>query len=163
MGRLLVTVAGSLVTLVGVVLFPLPGPGLLLMAVGMTVLAREHEWARRHVAGLRHRALLGAARGVLTTPRALTTLATTLALTASGGLWLWKPPRPSWWALPAWTWLPGGFWTGVGQALSGLVTLALVGYAWRRFHHRPDLVLELEHTGLEDAARSEGDAEDPVV
>jgi len=144
MRTVLLTAAGWLVTLVGVVLFPLPGPGLLLMAVGMGLLAREHAWARRHVDGLRHRALLGAARGVATTPKALTTFAVTIALTASGALWLWKPPPPLWWPLPDWTWLPGGFWTGVGQALSGLVTLALVLHAWRRFHHRPDLVADLE-------------------
>jgi uncharacterized protein (TIGR02611 family) len=147
MRRLLLTVAGWILTLVGVVLFPLPGPGLLLMAVGMALLAREYDWARRRVDGLRHRALLGAARGVVTTPKALVTVTVTLALTASGALWLWRPAQPSWWLLPGWTWLPGGFWAGVSQALSGLVTLALVAYAWRRFHRRPDLVAELEAVG----------------
>jgi hypothetical protein len=144
MRSVLVTTAGWVLTLVGVALFPLPGPGLLLMAFGMALMAREHDWARRHIDGLRHRALLGAARGVVTTPKALLTLAVTLALTASGALWLWRPPQPDWWLLPAWTWLPGGLWSGVGQAVSGLVTLALVVHAWRRFHHRPDLVAELE-------------------
>jgi hypothetical protein len=149
---MLLTAAGWALTLTGIVLFPLPGPGLLLMAIGMALLAERYSWARRYVDSLRHRALLGAARGVATTPKALSTLLITVALTASGALWLWKPPRPAWWVLPAWTWLPGGFWTGIGQALSGLVTLALVGYAWRRFHHRPDLIAELEDQRIREPA-----------
>ena len=152
MRRVLLTAAGWILTLVGVVLFPLPGPGLLLMAVGMALLAREYDWARRHVDGLRRRALLSAARGVVTTPKALTTLAVTIVLTGSGALWLWKPAEPSWWPLPSWCWLPGGFWAGVSQALSGLVTLALVLHAWRRFHHRPDLVAELEEAREPESA-----------
>jgi hypothetical protein len=153
MRGLLLTAAGWILTLVGIVLFPLPGPGLLLMAIGMALLAERYPWARRHVDSLRHRALLGAARGVVTTPKALSTLAVTLVLTGSGAFWLWRPSQPAWWVLPAWTWLPGGFWAGISQALSGLVTLALVVHAWRRFHHRPELVAELERRERETAPR----------
>ncbi|QCW49412.1 hypothetical protein FE634_01430 [Nocardioides dongxiaopingii] len=115
---------------VGVVLFPLPGPGLLLMVAGLAVLAEQHAWAARRVDALRDRALAGARRGVSTHARAALSLTVCAALAASGLLWVWAPDQPSWWVLPAWTWLPGGPWTGVGQVVSGLLTLALVGWAY---------------------------------
>lgn len=148
---------GWAVTLLGVVLFPLPGPGLLLMVVGMAMLAEQYTWAERRMDALKRRAVLEAARGVVTTPKAITSMVVALALTASGGLWLWKPDQPSWWDLPAWTWLPGGFWAGISQALSGAVTVALVAYAWRRYHHRPDLVAAL--AAQADAEDEEAESE----
>lgn len=41
-------------------------------------------------------------------------------------LWLADPVQPDWWLLPAWSWLPGGVWAGVGQLLSGLLALGVV-------------------------------------
>lgn len=142
---------GWLLTAAGVLLFPLPGPGLLLLAAGLWLLAEQYPWAERHVHAVRHRALVAAARGVVTPGKTLGSVAFAMAMTASGGLWLWKPDQPSWWVLPSWTWLPGGSWAGTSQVLSGLVTLALVGYAWRRFHGRPDLVAELRAERAEQA------------
>lgn len=146
MRRVAVSTAGWLVTLVGVVLFPLPGPGLLLIALGLWLLATQHEWAARRVDQVRIQALRGAARSVATVPRAIWSTLVSVALAASGLLWLWAPDPPGWWsaALPDWLWLPGGLWSGVGQIGSGLVTLGLVGYAWLRFHGRPDEVAEMD-------------------
>lgn len=117
---------GWVLLLVGIVLFPLPGPGLLVMVAGLAILAEQFEWAERRVDDLKHRALESARRGVATHPRAWTSIAVTSALAASGLLWLWDPARPAWWVLPAWTWLPGGFWAGVSQLISGMLTLGLV-------------------------------------
>ena len=47
-----VTVAGPLVVLVGVAMLVLPGPGLLVIALGLALLALEYEWARGLVGGL---------------------------------------------------------------------------------------------------------------
>ncbi len=47
-----VTVAGPLVVLVGVAMLVLPGPGLLVIALGLALLALEYEWARWLVGGL---------------------------------------------------------------------------------------------------------------
>jgi hypothetical protein len=122
---------GWVLTLVGVVLFPLPGPGLLLMAAGLAILAEHYAWAERRVDQVKRKAMEGAVASVRTPWRTCWTVLVTVALGASGLLWLWEPPQPSWWVLPAWTWLPGGLWSGIGQIVSGLVALALVGYAWR--------------------------------
>jgi uncharacterized protein (TIGR02611 family) len=45
--RIAFAVAGFLVLALGVALIPLPGPGLLVIAVGLTMLALEFAWAER--------------------------------------------------------------------------------------------------------------------
>ncbi len=45
--RAAVVLAGIVVLLVGLALIPLPGPGLLVVAVGLAVLALEFAWAER--------------------------------------------------------------------------------------------------------------------
>ena len=39
--------SGSLVTIIGVIMMPLPGPGLLIVAVGLGILSRDVAWADR--------------------------------------------------------------------------------------------------------------------
>jgi hypothetical protein len=158
-----VAVGGWILLLTGIVLFPLPGPGLLLMAAGLALLAQRYDWAARRVDQVRSKALLGAARSVVRTRDAIWSVLATTALTASGALWLWDPPQPDWWVLPHWTWLPGGLWSAVGQIGSGLVTLALVVDSIRRYHGRPEAVAELERRlrgGLDDAASRDGETVD---
>ena len=45
--RLLRMTAGTLVTIIGVIMMPLPGPGLLIVAVGLGILSRDVAWADR--------------------------------------------------------------------------------------------------------------------
>ena len=45
--RAAVVLAGFVVILVGLALIPLPGPGVLVIAVGLAVLALEFAWAER--------------------------------------------------------------------------------------------------------------------
>lgn len=127
--RLLLALGWALV-LLGVVLYPLPGPGLLVLAAGVHVLARADDRVAARLAPWKARGLRAAARSVATWPRTLVSLAGTLALAATGLVWLLDPAVPSWWALPAWTWLPGGTWSGVAQVASGAVGVALV--VWSR-------------------------------
>lgn len=44
--RVLITLLGLVVILVGIVLLPLPGPGWLIIFAGLGVLATEYAWAR---------------------------------------------------------------------------------------------------------------------
>jgi uncharacterized protein (TIGR02611 family) len=48
--RIGVTVLGPLVVLAGVAMLVLPGPGLVVMALGGALLALEYDWARRVLA-----------------------------------------------------------------------------------------------------------------
>lgn len=43
--RIAAAVGGFLVVLVGIIMIPLPGPGLLVVAVGLAILALEFAWA----------------------------------------------------------------------------------------------------------------------
>ena len=45
--KLVVTVVGPLVVLAGVAMTVLPGPGLVVIGLGMALLALEYDWARR--------------------------------------------------------------------------------------------------------------------
>ncbi|MGO1538721.1 MAG: TIGR02611 family protein [Leucobacter sp.] len=51
--RALITVLGASIVLVGLVLVPLPGPGWLIVFIGLTILGSEYHWARRLTSWLR--------------------------------------------------------------------------------------------------------------
>lgn len=59
-----VTVLGPLVVLTGIAMTVLPGPGLVVMAIGFALLALEYDWAR-HVMRRLGEALARARRAVL--------------------------------------------------------------------------------------------------
>src|SRR5689334_11539178 len=54
--RIAVTIAGTVILAVGVVLLAAPGPGLVVIAVALAVFAVEYEWARRRLAAVRAKA-----------------------------------------------------------------------------------------------------------
>lgn len=56
----LVILAGSALLLGGVAMLVLPGPGLLVIIAGLSVLAREFVWAERALHAARRRAAAGA-------------------------------------------------------------------------------------------------------
>jgi uncharacterized protein (TIGR02611 family) len=51
-----VTVVGTAILAVGVVLLVAPGPGLVVIELALAVFAAEYEWARRHLATVAARA-----------------------------------------------------------------------------------------------------------
>jgi len=56
--RMLIVVVGSTVVLFGVLLLVLPGPGILVIIVGLAILATEFAWAEALLAAARRRATL---------------------------------------------------------------------------------------------------------
>lgn len=142
--RIVLEIAGWVLLLVGVAAIFLPGPGLLAMFAGLALLSRQYEWADRRVEPVRLRALRGAAHGVANWLRILLSLGGIATLVACGVLWIIKPAAPAWWSLAEAWWLPGGIWTGVTQIASGAIALALLVYAYRRFHGRPEALAELD-------------------
>ncbi len=51
--KVLVTALGAIIVIVGLILVPLPGPGWLIVFIGLTVLGSEYHWARRLTSWLR--------------------------------------------------------------------------------------------------------------
>ncbi len=99
------------------------------MVLGLALLSRHDPWAAARLEPLQRRALVETRRTVATWPRLLVTASVTVALGVSGLVWLADPARPGGGGLPAWTWLPGGTWAGVGQIVSGVAGLAIVVWA----------------------------------
>src|ERR1700748_2221604 len=54
--RIAVTVVGTVILAVGVVLLVAPGPGLVVIALALAVFAIEYQWARRNLAAVQARA-----------------------------------------------------------------------------------------------------------
>ncbi|MGB9282302.1 MAG: PGPGW domain-containing protein [Pseudonocardiaceae bacterium] len=125
--RVLVTVAGVALCVVGVGLLILPGPGLLLLLGGLVLLANEYPWARRLTGPVRRQAMRSAAQSVASPVRISATALCGLALAAAGVAWILVPSLPF-----------GGVATGSSLIVSGIVILALLVYSYRRFHHDDD-------------------------
>jgi Putative transmembrane protein (PGPGW) len=55
--RILITILGILVILIGIVLIPLPGPGWAIVFGGLAILATEYVWAQRVLAFAKRKAV----------------------------------------------------------------------------------------------------------
>ena len=133
--RIAVTVAGTVILAVGVVLLVAPGPGLLVIALALAVFAIEYRWARRHLgtvqAHARSAALKTAASRVATASAVLfgvgaVGLGAVLVLTD---------------LLPF-----SGLATGVSVAIGGLTVLVTVAYSVRELR-RTEKTVEDEDAG----------------
>lgn len=54
--RLVVTVIGATVLIIGIIFIPLPGPGLLGIIAGLAILGTEFVWAKRLLTRIKTRA-----------------------------------------------------------------------------------------------------------
>jgi uncharacterized protein (TIGR02611 family) len=136
--RFLVGAAGFLVVAVGIVLMPLPGPGVLIVLGGVLILATQFEWAERRVDQVKNAALRGAADSVKSWPRIVMSVVGVLWLIGFGVLWGVHPAAPSWWPIHDKWWLYGGWGPGVTLILSGLVAGAVLVYSYRHFREIKD-------------------------
>ena len=85
--RLAIGAAGGIVLLFGLVLIPLPGPGLLVVPLGLGILALEFSWAERWLQSARSRAARAWRRrenGGSRTQRARDSVARTLHARSAG-------------------------------------------------------------------------------
>jgi len=118
-------VLGGLLLIAGVALLVLPGPGLLLVLAGLLVLANAFPAAQRFVEPVEERAMKAAEQSVSTRLRLTFSVLTGVGLIAVGVVW---------WLVPT---LPLGGWpTGSGLILSGIILLALLVVSYRRVQGR---------------------------
>lgn len=135
--RVGVEILGWTLIPVGIVLMPLPGPGMLIVVSGVALLSRRHVWAQNLLGPLRVRAVEAARYGVATWPR--------IAVSIFGGVWLfglgmvwWKNP-----SIPEFSLLGVGFgpdlpapgWaTAIGLWASAVAAWVLLAYSFARWH-----------------------------
>ena len=55
--RAAVTIGGFVVVVVGIILLPLPGPGMLVILGGLAILGTEYDWAKRALGWSKKQAL----------------------------------------------------------------------------------------------------------
>ena len=141
-----VTVLGWVLTVAGIGLLALPGPGMLTLVAGLAILSQEYDWAERRLHPVKEKAFDAAAAGVETWPRIVMSTIGALVLTAVGVVWWVDPTIPEFWIVgPR---LPFAGWgSGLSIGLSGVVALGLLVYSVRRFRHG----IEPEPSVSEDA------------
>jgi hypothetical protein len=86
MKQIVVAVLGALLTLAGVALLVLPGPGFVLVAVGLAVLATQFSWARKPLDLAKDRAYQGLDEVARSKRRATLAIAGAAALLVMGSL-----------------------------------------------------------------------------
>lgn len=137
--RVVTETLGWVLVVVGIILWPLPGPGLLIILAGITVLSRQHAWARRALGPVQERAVEAARFGVATWPRIILSALGGVWLFALGVVWWMSPTIPEFEVLgvgfgPR---LPAAGWaTGLGLMASAVVAWGLLVYSVRRWRTR---------------------------
>jgi uncharacterized protein (TIGR02611 family) len=129
-----ITVLGWVLTVAGIGLLALPGPGMLTLVAGLAILSQEYEWAERRLHPVKEKAFQAAAAGVETWPRIIMSTLGALALVAAGIVWWVSPTIPEFWIFgPK---LPFAGWgSGLSIVLSGIVAIGLLVYSIRRFRY----------------------------
>jgi hypothetical protein len=133
--RLGLEILGWLLLAGGVAAIVLPGPGLLLLALGLWVLAKNYEWADRLLDPVKRAAFRGAAESVKSWPRIVMSTLLALGLIALGVFWGIRPPAPDWWPLADKWWLLGGWATGAFLIASGLLAIGLLVWSMKNFRY----------------------------
>lgn len=86
MKRVVVAVLGSVLALAGVALLVLPGPGFVLVAAGLAVLATQFDWAKKPLDYAKDKAEQGVQEVRTSGPRAAFAVSCGLALLVVGAL-----------------------------------------------------------------------------
>ena len=133
-GRLGRQILGWVLVAAGLAALVLPGPGLLLLAAGLTLLAGSHDWARRWSEPIRKKAKEAARAGVRSWRTISVSVIVAVAVMGLGLVWGLRPSAPAFWPLPERWWLPGGWGTGSSLIGSGCLGNGLLVYSYRRYH-----------------------------
>lgn len=136
--RITVTVAGTVILAVGAVLLVAPGPGLLVILLGLLVLGAEYEWARRRLASVRARALSAADKAAASRVATATTVLFGVGAVGLGGVLIFTDFLPL-----------SGAGTGASVAIGGLTVLATLAYSIRELRRsaEPDPARPAEPAG----------------
>jgi hypothetical protein len=118
--RIAITVVGAVILAVGVVMLVAPGPGLLVILAALVVFAVEYEWARRHLATVRGRALSAAEKAAASRVAKASALLFGSGAIALGAVLVFTDLLPL-----------SGVGTGISVAIGGLTVLGTMAYSIR--------------------------------
>ena len=118
--RIAVTVVGTVILAVGVVLLVAPGPGLLVIVLALIVFGVEYEWARRRVAAVRARARSAADKAAASRIATASAVLFGIGAIGLGGVLIFTDVLPL-----------SGLGIGASVALGGLTVLATTAYSVR--------------------------------
>jgi uncharacterized protein (TIGR02611 family) len=123
--KIVVTIAGVAVLGLGVAMLALPGPGVLVIALGFLILSSEYEWARRRFETARRKGAELAQQAVSNPWSTAASLTGGLLIIAAGIVWgsVSSLPFSSWWA-------------GGSLIVGGLICLATIFYSLYQGKHQ---------------------------
>jgi len=122
--RIAVTVVGTVILVVGVVLLVAPGPGLVVIAVALAVFAIEYEWARRNLAAVQSRARSAALKAAASRVATASAVLFGVGAIGLGVVLIFTNLLPL-----------SGVGTGVGVAVGGLTVLVTMVYGLREMRN----------------------------
>jgi len=136
--RIAVTIVGTVILAVGVVLLVAPGPGLLVILLALIVLAVEYEWARRNLSAVRARARSAADKTAASRVATATAVLFGVGAIGLGGVLIFTDVLPL-----------SGVGTGVSVALGGLTVLVTTAYSVRELRRakKADEIDRAQRTG----------------
>jgi uncharacterized protein (TIGR02611 family) len=130
-------ILGWIIVVLGVILMPLPGPGMIIVVSGLAILSRHYVWAQNLLEPVERRAVEAAKFGVETWPRIVVSFLGGVWLATLGVIWWMSPDIPEFSVLgvgfgPE---LPAHGWaTALGLWASAIAAWGLLGYSvvrWR--------------------------------
>ena len=125
--RIAVTVVGTVILAVGVVLLVAPGPGLLVILLALIVFAVEYDWARHRLAAVRARARSAADKAAASRVATASAVLFGIGAIGLGAVLIFTDFLPL-----------SGVATGASIALGGLTVLATTAYSIREMPARPE-------------------------
>jgi uncharacterized protein (TIGR02611 family) len=136
--RIAITIAGTVILAVGVVLLVAPGPGLVVIALALAVFAVEYRWARRYLVAVQERARSAAHKAAASRVATASTVLFGVGAIGLGVVLICTDVLPL-----------SGAGTGVGVAVGGLTVLATMAYSVRELR-------QAEKADAEKADEDEG-------
>ena len=122
--RIAVSVAGTVILAVGLVLLVAPGPGLLVIALALAVFAIEYQWARRNLAAVQARARSAALKTAASRVATASAVLFGIGAIGLGAVLVFTDLLPF-----------SGTGTGVGVAVGGLTVLVTMAYSVRELRN----------------------------
>lgn len=131
--RVIVETVGWLLVIVGLAAIVLPGPGLLILFLGLSLLATQYNWAEKRVAPVKKAAFRASRQAVESKLNVVVSVITVLIIAGVGVVWVIHPAVPSWWPVPDHFWLFGGKAAGYTIIASAVLVTGMIACSWYEF------------------------------